>query len=171
MPRDDRHSLRAIPSWYAVQPNWLFIARAGRESHRCTKPSSGTFPSLSGVMISVTPNATDLGVQSSATWPAGFSVVAICILALLASNAPTAITKCSSPFLANSVVSAQAAIKNEPSWLPKPSRTPFARPSLTGNWSSTFPNGYEFTVGTIVAFWVACPARLGGPLWRSIDRN
>ena len=169
--RDDRRSRLAIRSWRAVQSNGLFIARAGRERPRCTTRSSGTSPGLSGAMVSVTPIATALGVQSSATWPAGFSAVAICILALLASNAPTAITKCSSLFLASNVVSSQAAIKNERSWLPKLSPTPFARRSLTGNWSSPLPNGCEFTAGTTAAFWAAWPARLGGPPWRSIGSS
>ena len=154
-----------------MQPNWLFIARAVLERHHCATRSSGTFPSLSVAMISVTPIATAPGVQSSVTWPAGCSAVAICILALLASNAQIAITKCSSPFLASNVVSAQAAIKNELSSLPKPSPTPFASRSLTGNWSSPFPNGCEFTAGTTAAFWAAWPARPGGPPWRSIGSS
>ena len=124
--RDDLRSLPANPSWSAVQTNRLFIARADPATRPYIAPLSTTFPNSNGPMRRASHGVTALGDRSSATWPAGFSAVAICILASLASAALTAITRCSSPFLASSVASAQAAIKNEQSWLPKPSPTPFA---------------------------------------------
>ena len=81
--RDDLRPLLAIPSWCAVQPNWLFIARAGPAPRPCRTIEHylPEFERTYGARFALRylPWPTIIG-----TWPAGFFAVAICILALLA---------------------------------------------------------------------------------------